>query len=199
MARFNRRPRMRFGHRFFRRPAARKPKWTTQNFNESALDLDGSTALELTLLDPATLYSAEDEEIGRILSVRRVICSGSLNMVPVTTGTSSEICNLLWALYTLDRDDADTITLGTGPNTIWTSERVMQTGLVSWTMLEAPSGGGFAQNLLPGQRIDFDLRTNISMRNDQLLVVGLRFMSDVTSTVALANVSAVTRCLVYPP
>lgn len=186
--------------RRFPRPRGRgvgSPKWFTTMFNEGALTLD-TTATEFVIVNPVVYTPAEDREINRVFQVKRIIVKGGIGVAPLLTATATEINAWFWALHTIDVEDTDGLSVAsTGAGTIWNSERVLQCGCEVMTNIESTTTPG--SQFVPQLRVDIDLRTPVNIRQDQQIVLGIAVGNTATSTVALANFSAIARALIVPP
>lgn len=177
---------------------ANQPKWITAN-HSALINETGPPATDaFVLADPAQLYSAEDEEVNRILSIRRTL--GTMGVAPVfeTVAVTAAVMHMLWAIYVVDVDDADALTLATGPGSIWNTNRVIQSGSLLRTLQEIPAAQ-MSDNIVHEMKIEWDIRTNISLRTDELLVLEVGIQANISGVTAQVFMAGCTRCLIVPP
>lgn len=190
-----------FGRRRGRRAPgalANQPKWITSN-HSALINEGGPPATDSFILaDPATLYSAEDEEVNRILSIKRTLGNFSIAPTYETVAVTTAVAHWLWAIYVVDVDDIDAVTLASGPGSIWNTNRVIQSGSIVRTLQEIPAAQ-LADQMIPGIDISWDVRTNISLRTDELLVFEILLLANIAAVTAGVFLAGCTRCLIVPP
>lgn len=174
----------------------RRLNWVTTSFNESALDLAGGS-LFLVMLDAAD-FAGNVSSRNQPARIKRVIFNGQVAAVPALTTDASDLVALFLAAFTIDADDTDTNIILTSVGSIMQAQRVIYTDVHSWGSME--STGGFVQNCYgPLPHISLDVRLNIVVKPEELLVFALRYGSDVSSTLTASAVSGYSRVLIEQP
>lgn len=189
------------GGRRFRRIGGRpfqreRPTWQTTNFNESPVTRDGIIN-EYAIIDPELFGSAAIATAStRVISTRRIIVRGGIAYSMESTTFAQDVVSVFCAIYVIDREDTDQdlVLTSVGSGILeGGAGRVLWTDCITHGSQElATNGIGWRP---PEPRFDVDLKVRVNLRNDQLLVFGIEFGSDVTSTIATAGFSAVTRTL----
>lgn len=177
-----------------------KTAWVTSIFIESAIDVTSSTAMtEFVLV-------AADQDINPMPSaqnlkmlVRRIICKGGIMMSPLTTAVSFDPNGFMLALYTIDAEDADASIITGGTSSILLTERILWHDCLTFTGVESTGTTAVVPGFMPGLRIDLDVKLNVSLRNDELLVLGIQPMATLNNTITVATASMASRCLVDVP
>jgi len=184
-------------NRRFRRPTskARTPKWFTSIF-DTALTFDAVTVTNLVLFDPQVVLSAAQLEVSRILTLKRIMFHGCLSVSPSGSTEASASWRGVCAAYTQDADDTDTSLIVSGPSDILVTERVIYTKGWNGIVNAAAAATVDQANVFDGVDCSFDVRTNLSVRGDQLLQYGWQSF---TSTAVTARVTGIGRVLVVQP
>lgn len=187
-----------FPRRFGRPVRREKPVWATTNFNETAVTRDGALN-EFAIIDPELLGTAAvTTNVTQVISTRRIIVRGGVAWSNESTTFAQDIITAFMAVYVIDREDTDATIVGTAVGSSILeggAGRVLWTDCQTLTNVEIPVGTPGTQQYF-GMRIDIDLKVRTNLRNDQLLLFGFQFGSDVTATMAAAALSCVSRVLV---
>lgn len=179
----------------------RKPvTWIRTLFVESSLNLNGGTGslTEFVLLDPDDVLVATSR-LNNTVSIRRIVVNGGVAMSLATTGLAQDICQLMWAVYILDQDDADANINTTSPTAIMGSERILRCGCEMFTGQSGTAAGMIGGNIYPGIKVDIDIRVNAKIRRDQELYLGMQFGSGISPPVTLASFGAYSSVLCNVP
>lgn len=174
-----------------------RPKWFVSLF-DTTIAVDSTTVTALVMFDPAVVSGTEEREISRIWSLRRAMFHGQFVPQQVGAGESNQTLRMVGAAWTNDIEDTDTTLIVTGPSDILVTERVIHT--MAWTQyINFPAAATVDQlQVVHGQDISFDVRTNINLRGDQILQYGFQSFSNISGT-TLVRVIGIGRCLVVPP
>lgn len=177
---------------------ANQPKWITSNFSAPIFDTGPPATDAFILVDPSTLYGAEDEEVNRILSIKRTL--GTMSIVPTfeSVALTSAVAHWLWAIYVIDIDDPDSLTLATGGGTIWNTQRVVQSGSIARLLQEIPAAQT-SEQLVNSIDIHWDIRTNISLRTEEVLLFEIGLQATIAPVTSNLFAAGISRTLIVPP
>lgn len=197
--------------RFFRFPRRgggqplqrQQPLWTTALFNESAIDVTGGApATELNIFDVQTLAEGNTATgPSERFKVKRIICKGDVAFVSQQAVATFDIVHLLGAIYVIDRDDSDNVINATAQGNILEggADRLLWTNSWSWTAAEVPTAQ-YGEAYWPAPaRIDVDLKVNVRIGYDQVLVLGLQYFGAVNTAISVSAYSGIHRCLFVKP
>lgn len=195
---FFRRRRRRFRGVRGKLPSSLRPKWYSSAFIETAIDFSvGPNLSELVLFDGPTVTSAAQLEVNRTFSVRRTLFNGVIQIAESVTAAVQDIFSIFYAIYVIDTDDTDATLLNTAVGGILNSQRVIHTGCVGMTGVEL-TGATPTAGFIPSLPLNIDVRTNVKLREDEILALGIQFTST-NLALAIANVSGIARVLITPP
>lgn len=184
---------MRFGRPF----ARRKTGWVTSIFNETAIDSTATVVTELVLLgqsewDP--LSGAQNFP----QTVRRMIGNLVVTVTPSVSSSAFDQLAATWAIYQLDADDTDSTLNSVASGTIMSAERILQTGAIGFTVKGNATSPSIV-DIWQGLPINFDLRSVVRVRNDELLLFGIQLVSGAGTALSTLAISGITRVLVDRP
>lgn len=191
--------RRRFMGRRFGKPFQReKPIWTSNVFNETGVNTDG-TIQEFTVLDALQLQggSVVTDAPAITYDVRRIIIRGGWANAMANTSLSQEMIGWGAALYVIDRDDTDNTLATTVQGNILEGgvRRLLWTDFGCSTWVE--NGTTINDSVLPPMiRVEIDIKPRFTLQFDEVLVLGLQPLSSIQSVVIAASVTMITRCLV---
>lgn len=184
--------------RRFRRTFRRRQRvaWDSVVFNESNITRAG-------LINEYVLVSSGDwdgdiQGVNKKGRIKRIHLNGGMGFVPNSTTFAQDNVALFGALYITDNEETDATILVTTAGSLIQAHRVLHTDVWAWSSAEVPTaqvGTAFGFHI----KLSVDVKVNLTLEPDELLIWGMQFGSDVQETLSDARFSAYGRCLIEEP
>lgn len=174
-----------FRRRGFRRRRFSKPVKRVQNawspfvFDRNAGTAEDGVAVMYALFDPAASDPAAVTDNNLQTRVRRIICSGGYALSPENSVTPLLVNTAIHAavlVVDVEDTDADLITTTTG--SLLVGHRVLWRQCVTRTIQQLALASGAVTPYPFDIPMDFDIKTNVKLSPDELIVLAIQFASN---------------------
>lgn len=177
--------------------------WVNAVFVESPIDTSTAAVQEMVILEPDDWKAGNTSNTRQHTLVERIIVTGSMSWVPQTTTLASNIAPIAAAVYVLDdeaaSDETQLWTTGVTQSIPTNAERFLWSKYRSFSIIEL-TGSAASTGGSPNQfEVEVDIKVKVKVDLESLIVLGLQWANDVSSTVALSSFSGLARALVRLP